>query len=133
MSANRVFFPQQTLDEWLEQGRVTLVDDELTVGPVARRFRLTSALHFMAEVADTEDAHDLVGKVKTMEQVQALSGEHYADSVVLGDNAYQVIEGFLGELLPASAAPVTSKRSARNSLASDRDAYSRLLRQLQPE
>ena len=43
-----------------------------------------------------------------MEQVQALSGEHYADSVILGDNAYQVIEGFLGELMPASTRPTLS-------------------------
>lgn len=131
MSENRVFFPQQVLDEWLEQGRVMLVDDELTLGPAARRFRLTTALHFVAEVADTPDAHDLIGKVKTKEQVQALSGEHYADSVVLGDNAYQVIEGFVGELLPASSTtPTLSKRSARNSLADARDAYALLVRQL---
>ena len=46
MGANRVFFPQQTLDEWLGQGRAMLVGDELTLGPAARRFRLSSALHF---------------------------------------------------------------------------------------
>jgi hypothetical protein len=130
MSVNRVFFPQQTLDQWLEQGRVALVDDELTVGPVARRFRLQTALHFVAEVAGTPDAHELVGKVKTVEQVQGMAGEHYADSVILGDNAYQVIEGFVGELLPAGNAPVASKRSARNSLAGDSDPYARLLKQL---
>jgi hypothetical protein len=130
MSANRVFFPQQALDEWLGQGRAMLVDDELTVGPAARRFKLQSALHFVAEVAGTPDAHDLVGKVKTVEQVQAMAGEHYADSVVLGDNAYQVVEGFAGELLPGGSAPVASKRSARNSLAGDSDPYARLVKLL---
>ena len=126
MGANRVFFPQQTLDEWLALGRIALVDDELTIAAAGRRFRLTTALHFTAEVADTPDAHDLVGKVKTLEQIQALSGEHCADSVILGDNAYQVVEGFIGELLPTTAAAIkkskAGKRSTRTSLVPDEDS-----------
>jgi hypothetical protein len=112
MSVNRVFFPQQALDTWLESGRATLVGDELTILPETRRFRLTSAVRFTAEVAEGRDPHDLVGKVKDLEQVAAFQGEHAAESVILGDNAYDVIEGFLGELLPAS------KKSARRSAAS---------------
>jgi hypothetical protein len=101
MASNRVFLPQQALDRWLGQGRVGLVDDLLSIPPGGRRFQLVSALRFMAEVAGNDDPHGLVGKVKSLEQVQALNGEHYSDSVILGDNAYQVIEGFLGEPLPA--------------------------------
>lgn len=103
MAENRVFFPQQALDRWLEQGRITLVGDELTIAPGGRRFRLVSALRFMTEVAGADDAHALLGKVKSIEDVLAMSGEHYADSVVLGDNAYSVIEGFLGQPLPPTA------------------------------
>lgn len=131
MSANRVFFPQQALDEWLEQGRVWLVGDELTLPPEGRRFQLTSALRFLAEVAETEDPHDLVGKVKTLEQVTAMNGEHYADSVILGDNAYQVVEGFIGEPLPATK--LSTRRSLLGAKAAgatdENDALSRLLRQ----
>jgi hypothetical protein len=101
MSENRVFFPQEALDEWLEHGRVLLVGDELTTTPEGRRLRVESALRFVAEVAAGADPHDLVGKVKTLEQVQALGGEHCADSVIIGDCAYQVVEGFVGELLPS--------------------------------
>jgi hypothetical protein len=128
MAANRVFFPQQALDEWLEQGRAALVGDELTVAPEGRRFQLASALRFVAEVAENSDPHDLVGKVKTLEQVSAIGGEHCADSVVLGDNAYQVVEGFLGEPLPPG------KASLRRSLAkaprpAEDDPLHRLLQQ----
>jgi hypothetical protein len=101
MTVNRVFFPQQALDSWLEQGRVALVGDELTITPEGRRFLLTSAVRFMAEVAEGRDPHDLVGKVKDLEQVTLLSGEHSVNSVIIGDFAYDVIEGFLGEPLPA--------------------------------
>ena len=100
MSENRLFFPQEALDDWLEQGRVQLVGDELTTTPEGRRLRLESALRFMAEVGAGSDPHGLVGKVKTLEQVQALDGEHVSDSVIIGDCAYQVVEGFLAELLP---------------------------------
>lgn len=100
MSANRVFFPQQALDEWLDDGRVTLTGDELSIGGDGQHFRLEGALHFVADVADTGDPHQLVGKVKTLRDVAALQGEHCADSVVLGESAYQVVEGFLGDPLP---------------------------------
>ena len=97
MNKNRVFFPQQALDSWLEQGRITLVDDEMTLKPDGQRYRLLAAIRVLAEVADGNDPHDLVGKVKTIEQISGMGGDHQADSLVLGDNAYQVIEGFLGD------------------------------------
>lgn len=103
MGINRVFFPQQALDHWLEQGRVSLVDDELTITPAGRRFRLVGALRFMAEVGGGGDSRGLVGKVKSREQIEAMSGELCADSVILGDDAYEVIEGFLGEPIAALA------------------------------
>ncbi len=117
MTANRVFFPQQALDTWLEEGRVALVGDELTITPEGRRFLLTSAVRFIAEVAEGHDPHGLVGKVKDLEQVLALSGEHSSSSVIIGDHAYDVIEGFLGEPLP------THQRStARRSMAGGKPA-----------
>jgi hypothetical protein len=101
MRQNRLFFPQEALDEWLEHGRVLLVGDELTTTPEGRRLRVESALRFVAEVGGGADPHRLLGKVKTQEQVQTLGGEHCADSVIIGDCAYQVVVGFLGELLPS--------------------------------
>ena len=62
---------------------------------------LTAALHFKGEVAGGPDENKLVGKVKSLEAVAGLSGEHCADSVVLGDNAYDVEEGFIA--LPLSS------------------------------
>jgi hypothetical protein len=112
MGVNRVFFPQQALDAWLEQGRIALVGDELTITPEGRRYSLTTAVRFIAEVAENSDPRDLVGKIKTLEQVQELAGEYTAGSVIIGDSAYEVIDGFLGE-----PAPLSSKSAARRSLA----------------
>lgn len=112
MPETRVFFPQSSLDGWLDSGRARLVDDRLVL-PGGHALELQEALRFLAEVADGTDPHGLVGKVKSIEEVTVLGGEHQADSVLLGDNAYQVAEGFLarvavwGPMPPGAIDPVT--------------------------
>ena len=115
MGTNRVFFPQQALDTWLEQGRIALVGDELTITPEGRRFSLTAAVRFMAEVAENGDSLGLVGRIKTMAQVEALAGEHCPGSVIIGDSAYEVVDGFLGE--PAALSKSAARRSLANAKA----------------
>lgn len=99
MADNRVFLPQMAVDTWLEEGRVELDGEVMTLLPAGQEFKLESALRFIAEVAGEPDPHDLVGRVKSLPQVEALEGEHYSDSVIIGDNAYEVVEGFVGEPL----------------------------------
>lgn len=100
MRENRLFVPQQMLDHWLSEGRVEVEGEVMITRPEEQRFGLTTALLFKSEVSGSPDAHDLVGKVKDLEQIAAIGAEHYADSVILGDNAYQVVEGFAGTLIP---------------------------------
>jgi hypothetical protein len=102
MGVNRFFFPQEALDAWLDEGRVVLEADTLTFNPEGQRFTIHGAVRFLSEVTDGSDAQGLVGKVKTKDQLVALGGEQCADSVIVGDNAYQVVEGFVGELLPGT-------------------------------
>jgi hypothetical protein len=133
MSANRVFFPQQALDRWLDEGHVALAGDELFIPAVGRHFRLRAAVRFVADVAETGDPHALCGKVKTLDDVTAMKGEHCADSVVLGDSAYQVVEGFLGEVLASVSAPGDARAAARPSGAQpELDPLSLLVARLSP-
>lgn len=101
MRAHRMFFSQQAVDSWLEAGHVTLEGDVLALanGP---RFRLTSGVVFQAEVASGEDSLELCGKAKSVEEVAALNGELVTGSVLIGDHAYEVTDGFLGEVLDAA-------------------------------
>lgn len=99
MGVNRVFLPQEMLDGWLSEERIDVDDDVMTLRPEGQRFRLKTALRFMEEQAGGGDDQRLVGKVKDLDQLGEIGGEHCADSVILGDNAYQVIEGFVGEPL----------------------------------
>jgi hypothetical protein len=98
MGANRAFVAQEALDLWLADGRVSLEGETLRLLPEGIELRLSSAVCFKSEVAGGGDAEALVGKVKTLEDVAALAGEHVTGSVVLGDNAYEVVDGFVAEL-----------------------------------
>ena len=66
------------------------------VGP-GQRFKVKSGVAFVEEVASGVDEAKLIGRVKDVDQLKEMEAEHYADSVVLGDNAYTVVEGFVGE------------------------------------
>ena len=99
MRENRLFVPQAMMDHWLSEARVEVEGEVMITKPEGQRFTLATAVLFKSEVTGSPDAHDLVGKVKDLEQIGAIGGEHYADSVILGDNAYQVVEGFAGTLV----------------------------------
>ena len=96
MGRNRLFIPQLQLDVWLSEDRIEVEGEEMVTRPEGQRFRLTTAVLFKSEVTGEPDAHQLLGKVKDLEQLAEMGGEHYADSVIMGDNAYQVVEGFAG-------------------------------------
>lgn len=93
MSQTRVFVPQDAVESWLTEGRAELTQDVLTLDGYV--FRVSAAVRFVAEVTGGADSARLVGRVKTREQLVSMSAEHTAQSVVLGDNAYDVIEGYV--------------------------------------
>jgi hypothetical protein len=99
MPPNRPFFSQDWVDRWLAEGRVSLEGDVLALGAEGPSFQLSSAVLFRAEVASGDDVLALCGRVKTLAAVRELSGEHAPGSVVIGEHAYEVVDGFIGELL----------------------------------
>lgn len=96
MGKNRVFFPQEALDRWLSEGRVEIAGSELTIPNERRRYRLVEAVRVLSEEAGYSDPDELVGKVKTMLFLTELGAELLGDSMVLGENAYRIIAGWLG-------------------------------------
>lgn len=112
---NRAFMAQETLDVWLADERVSLDGEvlKLLTQPQGPAFLLTTAVYFQAEVTTGEDPQGLCGKVKTLAQVLELGGEHAPGSVVVGDNAYEVRDGFLGEFLPDHPGPDEKRGGTR--------------------
>lgn len=98
---HRAFLSQELLDRWLAEGLVSLEGETLGLLPDGPSFRLESAVLFQEDVAGAGDPLALCGKVKSLPAISALGGEHAPGSVVVGDSAYEVTEGFLGELTPA--------------------------------
>lgn len=93
---NRVFFPQVALDEWLVEDRVDLRNDELTIKSEGRKYRIIEAIRIVNEVSGSPDSHELLGKVKSRAFLSELGAEILETSMILGDNAYDVVQGFVG-------------------------------------
>jgi hypothetical protein len=93
---NRVFFPQTALDAWLSDGSVDLRGDELTIVAEGRRYKLTEAVRIVAEVTGGDDVHDLVGRVKSKESLDEKGAEILESSMIVGENAYDIVPGWIG-------------------------------------
>jgi hypothetical protein len=115
MGKNRVFFPQEALDRWLVEGRVEISGSELTIVGERRRYRLVEAVRVLSEEAGHSDPDELVGKVKTVLYLTELGAELLGDSMVLGENAYRVVAGWLGSPIGTLAEHRAERRELRVS------------------
>jgi len=115
MSKNRVFFPQEALDRWLVNGEVELSQGLLTIRSERRRYRLVEAARVLAEVSGLPDPHEVTGKVKTVGFLTELGASLLGQSMVIMDNAYEVVPGWLGSPV-GTFAEHRAERSASTSL-----------------
>ncbi len=95
---DKLFIPQAVLDKWVESGKVVFNDNHLTLPSEKKTYTLTSAVRFMS-LLDGEDKAKLLGRLRTIEKLNEIGAEHMSDSVILGDTAYQVQEGFIAIVL----------------------------------
>jgi hypothetical protein len=116
---NRVFFSQGALDSWLSAGRADLRGEDLLLKEPGRRYRIIEAAHVLREVTGTPDPHELLGKVKSLAFLAELGAELLEDSMVLGDNAYDVVQGFVGA--PIGTFAEYKKTAPTSSATSDED------------
>lgn len=121
---NRVFFPQIALDEWLADSRVELRNDELLVKSENRKYRIIEGIRVLREVSGSADSHELIGRVKSKAFLVELGAEILEGSMILGDNAYDVVPGFVGAPMgvqvgqqpPSSASPAPPPASSDEDL-----------------
>ena len=114
--ADYLFVPQSVLAKWSEQGRIQVNGNVLTILGENKNFALSSAVRFIKMEAG-DDTAGLLQKVKTTDALKQMGAEHYMESVILGEVAYQVQQGFLADanaLRRAAAAsqPPAAKKSA---------------------
>ena len=97
---SRLFISVERLDNWTAEGRASLEGDRMTLTELGRSFAMKPAVCFTKVTGSETDPHDLVGRVKSKEAIDAMGGEQFESSVIYGDSAYDVIDGFIGEPLP---------------------------------
>jgi hypothetical protein len=93
---NRVFFPQTALDQWLANGTVDLRGTELTIIAEGRKYRIAEAVRVVREVTGADDLQELVGRVRAKTLLEEKGAELLETSMIIGDNAYDVVPGWLG-------------------------------------
>jgi hypothetical protein len=93
---NRVFFPQEVLDQWVSDNRADVKGEDLLLKGVGRRYRMIEAVRILREVSGTADPHELIGRVKTRAFLNELGAEILGNSMIMGDNAYDIVQGFVG-------------------------------------
>lgn len=122
MGPNRLFVSQSKLDQWLSDSLVEVDGETMTTQPDGNRFELKTAVLFTEELTGEGDPHELVGRVKDLEQITALGGEYASGSVILGDNAYTVVEGFVGHPILEDESSAASAHTGDSLAAAMRSA-----------
>jgi hypothetical protein len=93
----KLFLPQKTLEDWASSDKADLQDGKLVVKEPKSTHAVAPAVHFLKLVSG-EDREGLLGRVKTIQQLQGLGAEHLADSCIVGEAAYEVVEGYVAEV-----------------------------------
>jgi hypothetical protein len=100
----KLFLPESVLEGWLAEEKADLKDGQLVVPAENVSAPAQPAVHFVKLITGKDDQR-LLSKVKTKAQLDALGAEAMADSVVLGEEAYEVVPGYVAELpTPAKGA-----------------------------
>jgi hypothetical protein len=113
--SDRLFVSQSQLEAWMDDGTVTFVDDILTLTADNAAFRVEPAVQ-VKDLLDGDDSAGLLGATLTIKELVEKGAEHFQGSIILGDDAYECLEGYLGnpegEAKPVEAAPQSPPAAA---------------------
>jgi hypothetical protein len=104
----QLFISQERLDAWSAEQRISVTGDIMTLSDDGRSFRIRPAVRFLRVAGSTAsdgsdpnaDPNDLLETVRDERGLDEMGADHYMYSVILGETAYDVQPGFLGEPLP---------------------------------
>ncbi|MFH1434901.1 MAG: hypothetical protein ABIJ56_04200 [Pseudomonadota bacterium] len=95
MAAAKLFLLPEELDRWMDKAGISVDNDKISLPDFPAPFKLASAVYFTKMVAGDDDTKALVGKVEETAMLEKKGCEHYQNSVLVGECAYEVKEGFL--------------------------------------
>ena len=129
MGPNRVFFPQEALDQWLSDDRIELTGTELVIKAEGRKYRIMEAVRVLGESTGGQDDNEIVGRVKTVAYLTELGAELLGNSMIIGENAYDVVPGFLGSPIGTFAQHRADAATAPASASSEEELLAQYLMQ----
>lgn len=96
----RLFISNSRLEAWSAEGKLALSGSSLMLPELARAFHVRPAVYFASVAGGGDDPNNLIGVVKDQDALAAMGADHMMTSVIFGDTAYEVVNGFLGEPEP---------------------------------
>jgi len=103
----RVFVSQTCIDRWHSTGGIALDGEMLRFHAVpGTNLFINPSVYFERIDGGEQDPYDIVGAVKTANELAQMGAEHYQNSVVLGDFAYSVKPGFIASPVGPDGTPV---------------------------
>lgn len=102
----RVFVSQGCIDRWLGAGGIAIEGDLMRLHAVPNvSLFINPSVYFERIDGSDSDPYDIVGAVKTAQELAQMGADHYESSVVLGDYAYTVKPGFVATPVGADGSP----------------------------
>lgn len=97
----RIFIAQTKMDAMLEAEDAELQGDKLHLPQGSPwlsgvKLKVETAVLVTKEITGLGDHSALVGRIKSVGQIEEMGGEYCEGTVILGDAAYEAVEGFLG-------------------------------------
>ena len=94
----KMFFSQRILDALIDEGKIRLEGNVLTLLTRDRPcFELEPAYRIARTADGGPDPHGLVGAIRPERSLKEMGAEAYLGSVLYRDTAYQAEPGFIGE------------------------------------
>ena len=102
----RVFIAQTAVDRWLSTQSLLMEGDMARIASLPQTsMYINPAVHFHAVDGGGADPYDILGAVKTSQELAQMGADHYETSVVLGDYAYTVLPWVRGHASVAKTGP----------------------------
>ncbi len=98
----KLFISQERLDAWSGDSKIALAGDRMTLSSDGRAFHLRPAVRFLRVVGGDPDPNGLVETVVDEQALEQMGADSYMNSCIVGETAYDVQPGFLGEPLSST-------------------------------
>ena len=102
----KLFIPQEWIAQADMEGVIRIEGGVMTVASDGKQYGIEEALYVVSVEGGDPDAEDLLGKVITHEEVRQRGGEQVGESLIMGETAYRIEQGFVA-LFEGSGSPVS--------------------------